>query len=89
MTQITSEQCMTCRRTGYSSPEEREAAATHRMEHRRADRRRAQWRASKHRKKLGSFRLADGAFGSLHDLSCRGPRRCSCRPIAVYQRAAA
>ena len=71
VTATTSASCIRCR----AWPRD----AVHRMEHRRADRRRAQWRESKARK-----RSMVGAYASLHDLGCRGPSHCSCRPIPVY-----
>jgi hypothetical protein len=79
-----SSQCMTCRRTSYASDAERSMIALHRMEHGRADRRRAQWRDYQDRK-----RRTDGAVGYLHDVGCSGKHYTTvkgCKPIPVYSR---
>lgn len=74
---VTSRDCLRCRARTTDAVE-------HRYHHRRADRRREQYRAAKARRS----RLA-GSYGSLHDLSCKGPGHCSCVPIPVYREEAA
>jgi hypothetical protein len=79
----------TCRRTSYSSDAERALIALHRMEHKRLDRRRAQWRAYGARKRAPE---RDDLAGYLHELGCSGKHRgvrhngsVSCTPIPVYR----
>jgi hypothetical protein len=76
---MTSEYCITCRRQRYVDAEDHQRVAQHRIEHRRLDRRRAQWRAYAERK-----RLQDGRIGTLHNLACTRTR-CRCKPIPVYR----
>ena len=59
---------------------ERDAWDAHYQWHYRGDRRRAQYRASKAKRRT----LAD-AYGALHSLGCEMPRRCTCTPIPVYR----
>jgi hypothetical protein len=93
-----SHHCITCRRTTYQSEAERSLIALHRLEHRRLDRRREQWRAySKDHRKRDSMREAQyphlvDAIGALHNLNCRGHhygRRGNCTAIPVYRGEAA
>ena len=76
---MTSKYCLQCR-VIPQTPEQVENRAKHRMDHRRLDKRRAQYRAAKQRK-----RVADGRIGALHDLGCTASR-CRCRPIPVYSK---
>jgi hypothetical protein len=79
------EACMICRRQ-IMEPEERQAIAEHRLAHQRRERRRAQWRSYKLRRKLTED---VDRVGALHALSCPGgphARRKSCEPIPVYRR---
>ena len=83
---VTQRHCMTCRRTSYRSPEERQLVALHRMEHARADKRRGQWRAYLQRKR--EKQRGEAPAGYLHNLGCRGKHYGSlgaCRAIPVYR----
>jgi hypothetical protein len=83
---VPSHQCMTCRRTSYASDAERSMIALHRMEHGRADRRRAQWRAYQDRKRQAEH---ERPAGYLHNVGCGGKHYTvvkGCRPIPVYRR---
>jgi hypothetical protein len=81
---IPSSHCLTCRRTSYDSEAERALVALHRMEHKRLDRRRAQWRAYQARQR----KAHDGVDGYLHNLGCKTRHyaaRGECVPIPVYR----
>jgi len=75
---MSSKYCIRCNVVPVSEWEAQQVAK-HRLEHRRADRRRAQWREYKRTKKL-----ADGRIGALHSLKCLMPVRCTCNAIPVF-----
>jgi hypothetical protein len=76
--------CLRCRVRIFDDPEAMQQVTLHRMEHRRQDRRRAQWRSYKQRR-----REQGNVAGFLHSLACRGKHYGNvkgCRPIPVYWR---